>query len=940
MTGIPFEALEDADLVVGATYQGGRAGNAGDDPISKLFRVGKHGIGNQGGFRRSGSWEHPNLVVLYTSKEDPDWPDSIDHTTGRLTYYGDNKTPGKDLLDTPRQGNRLLKAVFSELHAGSRVVPPFFVFEKAGSGRDVVFRGLAAPGGQGLRPGEDLAIDRRWDPGSRFENYLATFTILHVPSIGRRWLGELYAGEDLAEHCPRAWRRWRQEGSYEPLGLEGKSVARVQTRSSSGFELSEEQDREARRLSVDSPEAQEIDSYLRFLKERSFGGKKQAVAPGMERLAIELEAPAMPGADEAADWISSRFGQESARPAFLFLVGGSGNGKSHISARIVEPLEELGEHDSEVDQRLYRYATTGPDLLLVNDATIGQGTRLAGATLVKDLDQALQDRYHAVVNVNRGVLVKELLLDPQPGLGLTIVKWLAGTDPPPNDDLVVDSNISSTSQFIRVARVVREGEYLVDLVAVFMDKASLMECRPESDVADRDGEVEVVLGNYGVQRFTERTEEFSEDTPAARLLRSVVEQQPDSRLLLEVDPICANLESLGHSKVRTGLLSVLRGSEIVKSTRLTYRDLWHLLGQAVMGFLCEQPENYSPMAWLIDNQPARFQDPRERLEAVLRLAQLRVHQAIYMGDCCPIAQVDSKVQSEAIKTVQGVDPVKDFLPGLRSPTPPWSKFDYGWAAPISEAFAGIEFGWSPLAGLRAAIPDPNDAAISAITDFDEVLDGCIVEALEAQRDEYPSDGEKRVVLSDGEKRDLIRWYGCYLERLYATAHGIPAFRGQVDWWTHAWKFAKGNPGGDGPYKDEVRTLLFPEYSTQPGHLLLPAFDSRVVPVTGEVDEPILVKAFQAGHAETEWLVDGDSILLHMLQGDDALIELDFDFAVVREMFACRSGRLGLTENSHNAEPLLERFRAAMLRPQMRPIPELWVVRRGDRQLLGVEGQGT
>ena len=307
MTGIPFEALEDADLVVGATYQGGRAGNAGDDPISKLFRVGKHGIGNQGGFRRSGSWEHPNLVVLYTSKEDPDWPDSIDHTTGRLTYYGDNKTPGKDLLDTPRQGNRLLKAVFSELHAGSRVVPPFFVFEKAGSGRDVVFRGLAAPGGQGLRPGEDLAIDRRWEPGSRFENYLATFTILHAPSIGRRWLGELYAGEDLAEHCPRAWRRWRQEGNYEPLGLEGKSVTRVQTRSSSGFELSEEQDREARRLPVDSPEAQEIDSYLRFLKERSFGGKKQAVAPGMERLAIELEAPAMPGADEAADWISSRF---------------------------------------------------------------------------------------------------------------------------------------------------------------------------------------------------------------------------------------------------------------------------------------------------------------------------------------------------------------------------------------------------------------------------------------------------------------------------------------------------------------------------------------------------------------------------------------------------------------------------------------------------------
>ena len=44
---LPFSALSAADLVVDAVYEGGTAGNTGDDPLSKLLRV-----GNQGGFRR------------------------------------------------------------------------------------------------------------------------------------------------------------------------------------------------------------------------------------------------------------------------------------------------------------------------------------------------------------------------------------------------------------------------------------------------------------------------------------------------------------------------------------------------------------------------------------------------------------------------------------------------------------------------------------------------------------------------------------------------------------------------------------------------------------------------------------------------------------------------------------------------------------------------
>ena len=102
MTEIPFEALEDADLVVGAVYRGGEGHTVENEPLHRLL-----GVGNVGGFRRVGPWEAPHFVVLYSSLENQDWPDSIDEATGVLTYYGDNRKAGRGLLDTPLKGNCL-----------------------------------------------------------------------------------------------------------------------------------------------------------------------------------------------------------------------------------------------------------------------------------------------------------------------------------------------------------------------------------------------------------------------------------------------------------------------------------------------------------------------------------------------------------------------------------------------------------------------------------------------------------------------------------------------------------------------------------------------------------------------------------------------------------------------------------------------------------------
>jgi hypothetical protein len=214
----PFGSLAEADLVLDAIYEGQRVGNTGDDPIARLLPV-----GNQGGFRYKGSPASGNvrLVVLYTSGKDVDWPDTLDEQTSLFTYYGDNKRPGRELHDTQRRGNLILRDAFA-LAAGSaeerRQVPPFFLFQKAGVGRDVLFRGLLVPGAAALRPDEGLVAIWRSRDGRRFQNYRAKFTVLDTKApVSRAWLTDVANGYSLSPAAPPVWRRWVEAGTYAPL---------------------------------------------------------------------------------------------------------------------------------------------------------------------------------------------------------------------------------------------------------------------------------------------------------------------------------------------------------------------------------------------------------------------------------------------------------------------------------------------------------------------------------------------------------------------------------------------------------------------------------------------------------------------------------------------------------------------------------------------------
>lgn len=226
VTRTPESELATSDLVVDAVYEGGREGNAGDDPLPKLL-----GVSNQGGFRYLGNVSAPTLIILTSSFNDPDWPDHLDRQTGVVTYFGDNKHPGRLLHETPRNGNVLLRNMFNAIHASPPKrsdVPPILIFGNTGVYRDMVFLGLAVPGNPDLSALEDLVAIWKVSRGQRFQNYRAMLTVLDACRIPRAWIDDLRRGDRFSSHCPNAWLTWTKRGEYVPL--KAKTTVEFRTR--------------------------------------------------------------------------------------------------------------------------------------------------------------------------------------------------------------------------------------------------------------------------------------------------------------------------------------------------------------------------------------------------------------------------------------------------------------------------------------------------------------------------------------------------------------------------------------------------------------------------------------------------------------------------------------------------------------------------------------
>jgi hypothetical protein len=213
---VPYDQLKTTDLYVDAHYMGRRNGNAGDDPLPALLSV-----DSQGGFRKRGKVQGQlTMLVLTSSMDDPDWPDALDRERGVFTYYGDNKKPGRELHDTGRQGNAILRKIFAAARSGSAVraeTPPIFLFASTGVWRDVQFLGLAVPGASDLDASEELVAIWRVANGNRFQNYRAKFTVLDAPRVSRAWIDSIVSGQRDDDLAPDAWRRWISSGRRTPL---------------------------------------------------------------------------------------------------------------------------------------------------------------------------------------------------------------------------------------------------------------------------------------------------------------------------------------------------------------------------------------------------------------------------------------------------------------------------------------------------------------------------------------------------------------------------------------------------------------------------------------------------------------------------------------------------------------------------------------------------
>lgn len=226
-----FDELSNSELFVDAVYEASPVyKNTKGEPFHMIFPK----CGNLGGFRKVNRQGSNKLayVVLYTSMQELEWPDYLDEETGIFRYYGDNRQPGNDIHDTKARGNLLLKEVFSLLSSveGRKDIPPFFIFKKDGTGRNIKFLGLAAPGNPSISPDKDLVSFWRTLNENRFQNYEAYFTILDTKDkpISRKWLNSLiYDYENNLQYAPEAWNNFVNYGRNGIKALKAPKIISI-----------------------------------------------------------------------------------------------------------------------------------------------------------------------------------------------------------------------------------------------------------------------------------------------------------------------------------------------------------------------------------------------------------------------------------------------------------------------------------------------------------------------------------------------------------------------------------------------------------------------------------------------------------------------------------------------------------------------------------------
>lgn len=199
------------------------------DKFNKLFSDfdDKKGIINCGGFRAksriNGSTDICScaFTVLVSNFKEKEWPNKIINNS-EVIYYGDNRKPNNNILNTKFKGNKLLAYINQMLMENKRVlIPPILMFEsfKEEGASYMRFIGLLSPSVD-----EDfLEVETRKVEGGIYSNYKAKFNIMKTNEIDINWLKDLVRGEISinSEYCPESWREFVDiSSSYSEVAVD------------------------------------------------------------------------------------------------------------------------------------------------------------------------------------------------------------------------------------------------------------------------------------------------------------------------------------------------------------------------------------------------------------------------------------------------------------------------------------------------------------------------------------------------------------------------------------------------------------------------------------------------------------------------------------------------------------------------------------------------
>ncbi|BCT77664.1 hypothetical protein SCMU_35060 [Sinomonas cyclohexanicum] len=420
-----------------------------------------------------------------------------------------------------------------------------------------------------------------------------------------------------------------------------------------------------------------------------------------------------------------------------------------------------------------------------------------------------------------------------------------------------------------------------------------------------------------VTRLVERPNLPPGSTPAHDLIEQVSNMLStvDWARHYEANPIAGNIAMLQSSSARSAILSLARSAEIATGLRFTYRELWGLLSRVAVGSAPGQMGRDELDEFIAVNQPTG--DPLERFKKLRRLASLRGIQGIF-GAGYGTPSVEASRRDPVLRLMSQVDPVKDAIPG-DAPTDPTQ----GWATPINDAFAGNYDETSPLSYLHTR--DEEGILGSVVHDFDEILDSAYVDLMQD------------ITLKEGDRLEAIAWYGSYLMRLYAMAHGISAFRREVGVLLDAAFHSPNIPDG---LAKALRTLIRPQRRPGEGadESLLPLFDSRAEPILGWAKSSKLAVLLPSLEMQTESVGPDQTVLILRGQAKE-LGRMTLDFALVREALACVDDYAGVTNLVDATSPRLERIRAVHLRSNVLADTQIRIVSGRESRIVTLKSQG-